>query len=1128
MAALDAKTQLEILDTFHDFCTKERKRAGDDEEDTDESNLEFSRSYVANFLRKQFPAQLGALTGDVNALQNAIINSITNSNVRTISKIEDNTVDYFETTFSNQLNSDKGKRKIITYETIIEGYTNGENSPLWQEFRNNRSANSILEIQRGTKSIGQYKGSQQNIIANFILNYFFGTSQGDIRLTFDAKTGIVGKVFNDIDQVYNLIFPQTISDSATTSFTGLRGRNEFFFPSKTDTDTITSALYSRGKYDSLEFKNNNFGDKNPYGFSIVVRRRDGNTLTLPFSSSQTEGPSVNYLIDILKAAKANPPLNFSTIKKKNQILSVGKYLDLPASSGFKRELVKDIRQDNDGLLLDLKRSGDHEAALAVPKASKLKYPLLIFSTIDKLCALKSRDVNNNTIYHHDEDMILYRNEASIDPARIQQIKKEEYIYRIKDLLSKFKILETLSNKYRAQLTALKTEAVVGKGAFFSGKTPSSEDEQKARKIVTALQRYKMDDLEEFFRLKTADGAETPFTPENIASLTNCSTILTNIIRVQSKWVFENIEGKNKFRTQDRRYIIDNHVEECETFLVTFEKEIKTTLGLDVSPTIVLVSQPRARERPLPQARQQNLYTVANKLEFEKKFSENSIFLQIQNSAIQYNSSPYSKLYENLVALSKAYTAERVRGGGILPNPPSRQYTFFMKETLKIVENYALEILDQFVTDAHKGLLSNFLLFKSLTPEQYPEIVNQFFEANSLPDFAKPASIVLPVGGAQVGGADAQQYYECADLLYEISAKAAAFIESAYSTVYPIHAFLVSATEVQTIAYYMNKRYNEYRNPASTPAVKQAAIKYLCMRGLLVSKVKSTVQKAHAIVASRTAQGFDELLRQIKESEERLEVLIKDENTNPAIVDLIQGIHENCLEIVQRLNLCVGEFPSLQELYTKIYNNQEYKDAADELRDEMQRTWEYGLETLKLSPDYRFEEEQTSRGLSTDELITFLLSLQVNSEKSAQDGVACTIQTNSVDSILYNTELASNPRKTTAIEIFKRKMTYYPDPTNSYEVNVSIPILMVFTLLENLQNPNKYSFFLKPGYQNIYFNSQKDWTNVLYHRIDFFIESINQRFTLNGLLPTLTIRGGKYPLQTRRHHKKKSRMTRRKQ
>jgi hypothetical protein len=1125
MAALDAKTQLEILDTFHDFCTKERKRAGDDEEDTDESNLDFSRSYVSNFLKKKFPARLGALTGDVNTLQNAIINNITNANVRTISKIEDNTVDYFETTFSKQLNSDKGKRKIITYETIIQGYTNGENSPLWQEFRNNRSANSILEIQRGTKSIGQYKDGQQNIIANFILNYFFGTSQGDIRLTFDAKTGIVGKVFNDIDQVYNLIFPQTISDSATTSFTGLRGRNDFFFPSKTDTDTITSALYSRGKY-SLEFKNNNFGDKNPYGFSILVKK--GPTmLTLPFSSSQTEGPSVNYLIDILKAAKESQTPNFSTIKKKNQILSVGKYLDLPASSGFKRGLVDDIREYNDGLLLDLKRSGDHEAALAVPKASKLKYPLLIFSTIDKLCALKSRDVGNNTIYHHDEDMILYRNEASIDPARIEAIKKEEYIYRVKDLLSKFKILISLSEKYKQQLNALKTKATLSKEAFFPGKTPSSEDEQKARKIVTALQRYKMDDLEEFFRLKTAATAQTPFTQAKTNELRERKDALTQIQGVQTQWQFVGEEGQRKFRTRDETYIVNDYVDACETFLVSLEKEIKTTLGLDVSTTIVLV--PQARARPLAAARAANLYEVSNKLVLaEKNFSENGIFLQIQNSAIQYNSSPYSKLYENLVMLSKAYSEERVRGGGEIPGIPSRQFTFFMKETLKIVENYALEISEQFIDTSHKTVLGGFQLFKSLTPEQYPLMVDQFFADNSLPAFAKPASIVFPAAFAQVGGADAQQYYDCADLLYEISAKAAAFIESAYSTLYPIHAFLVSATEVQTIAYYMKKRYNEYRNPASTPAVKQAAKKYLCMRGLLVSKVKSTVQKAESILASRKAQGFDDVLRQIKEKEEHLELLIKDENTHPDIIDLIQGIHENCLEIIQRLNLCVGGFPSLQEIYTSIYSNQEYKDAANEIRDEMQRTWEYGLETLKLSPDYRFEREEARRGLSTDELITFLLSLQVTSEDSTQGGVACTIQLNIVNSILFNTEIVSNPRKKNAMDSFLQKMTYYPDRTNSYEVNVSIPILMVFTLLENIQNPNKYSFFLEPGYQNVYFNSQRDWTQVLYHRIDFCINIINQRFTINGLLSTRSIRGGKYPLQTRRQHKKKSRMTRKNQ
>jgi hypothetical protein len=488
---------LSLFDTLHDFW-KERKLVKNDEEDEDDEPIDEGKqqrlqNYLVNFLygftKKQVPR--GSNLENINIL----LNSLTGGFVTSVtSKYERSIVKFYEKASSSSGDLYFDTTEGITYGEIINawdewqasGKPGGQLPPLWIDYANSYGASNILEISLGQDKVYNSYGmvqrmGKQSIIANFILNYMFpGFTLADNTgyITFDAKTGVVGKTFRDIDNVYNLVTPGNISDSAPTSFNSLSNRNEFIFPSATGEHAFTSNMYTKNSV-LIKFSDMGFSNKNPYGFALNI-----NNKVFPFSSTQKQGPSVNYLVDLILTPNiATPTLStIINITNKENDAAYSKLLS------------------TDGLPLDIKRGGDYEqvnCAVAVEQDRGH----VIMSTIDILCSLYARLRRQNTILHVNEKLTLFRfpSKISVDPVkqRLQKIKYDS----IKTIQALQIISGFISNNIYKDIADLKANLInFIKNGFFIDKTRTIKKNipvgalSALENIMTLLVKIRMVDI----------------------------------------------------------------------------------------------------------------------------------------------------------------------------------------------------------------------------------------------------------------------------------------------------------------------------------------------------------------------------------------------------------------------------------------------------------------------------------------------------------------------------------------------------------------------------------------------------------------------------------------------------------
>ena len=387
---------LAVFDTIHDFW-KERKKAKNDDEDEDnveldETKLNQIRIELLNFLInfKEYQS-ISSINDLLNKMSGSYITSAT-------SKYENTVRSYYEKKSSIKDELYEDTIESLTYGDIIESYeaasSNPANNKLLQKYINSSNSNYILELNLGKEpkysSFGIIEKNPKHVgyIANFILNYFFPGKTSDAHyFTFDAKSGILNKLFRNFDNVYQMITPANIADSAYTSFKTLKNRNYFTFPKINDKWTFNSNYYTKTNNYSIYFTESEkgFTDKNQYGFKMNVEIPT-RIFQFPFSSAQTSGPSVNYLIDLI--------LSTRNIDKPKSILDVNQLSSI-TNTNQKR-----------GLLFDLKRCGDYE------QVNMAKYlnssHNVILSTIDILCSLYARIQKQNNILQYNEKLTLYR------------------------------------------------------------------------------------------------------------------------------------------------------------------------------------------------------------------------------------------------------------------------------------------------------------------------------------------------------------------------------------------------------------------------------------------------------------------------------------------------------------------------------------------------------------------------------------------------------------------------------------------------------------------------------------------------------------------------------------------------
>ena len=288
--------KLALEDSIHDFW-KERKtkKTLDDDEDIDDNKMVALHDFL---IRKGID-----LIGDprLNTIQ-LLLSKLTEGEVNSATSEYERSIEhYYETKSALRQELFHTTKERITYGAIIRAEEEWSKipkadrdklPPLWIDFNTKAGVQNVLDIYFGNdpeySSFGiiQSKG-KEGVIGNFILNYMvpeftLGNPENTAYLTFDANAGLIGKIFRNFKNIFNLITPANIADSASTDFNALENRNIYEFPVNNGTDYIfNSNYYTRqdnpklgGDPFSIRFINNGFNNKNPYGFNLNINGVD--------------------------------------------------------------------------------------------------------------------------------------------------------------------------------------------------------------------------------------------------------------------------------------------------------------------------------------------------------------------------------------------------------------------------------------------------------------------------------------------------------------------------------------------------------------------------------------------------------------------------------------------------------------------------------------------------------------------------------------------------------------------------------------------------------------------------------------------------------------------------------------
>jgi hypothetical protein len=1182
-----SETVLDILDTYHDFCKGERKKKSrGEDEDSGDKRVTIMRTYLPLLLSNKYT---NFKVAD-NYTQN--VKTLSKDKITSVSKIEHETIDLFEEKYKAEIQAAPETKEILTMADIIKSYTANpreDSNALWLKFKNNES-NRVLEIQKDGIDLD---ADGCEALSSFILNYFFFTSlEKDIHVTFDAADGTVGEIFRDDAKVKNIIFPQTIADSATTSLNVLKGRCDYIFPSASTEIDFKSNEFSQKDY-RIYFKNNTdspFSNTNPYGFSIIIEKKTDATkqVVIPFSSTQTEGPSVNYIIDILNTLQIskNDTVKLQKISKKSSIVNLGLALD--KYPPIKRDIFQGIKSKSNGILPDLKRGGDHEAVNAAKYVIDTQFPYTMFTTIDMLCALKARKEKINTIWQTSERLVLYR----FPTIKGEQQEKYSFILKVFDCLDLISKIESI---------LIKKEVSEGKSLF------QKEIEQQKNEITTrALQavaniqanvknRLCLEALNALLRIRIKD------LDFYLSSLTLTITDIDTDKFSKAKTDLQIFVGKNNNQLLASEDLKKEGAEFVYTATVAIEKE-----GVDKRGKKKITKEMEARTVTQSELNtdQQNLKAIYTKLLTELKtiinidinVAEESLdkklkifkpltedivikkqgqadktivtFSKTDHSVFNYVTGPFFRFYEMMLLLEDlkaSYSTKRdfpLKVKKFLQKDNTNEYYYF-----GIIE----EILEQFKQEPFKNELTDILNFtdKALTKatekattsidrESYlryfllgepkrgieiegvlTTIVNYYTKLSTATPAIprrgtqpaqerKPAVIphALSVlqGGSfvpQKGGATGE-YYELSDLLFSISTKAAAYLESAFSKQYTYYT-------LQTKIKYLNKVWSYIREFGQESLYNMNLCidlfeEILLLHNALLEtkeyddyiKTVSDAEKIQISHAWSLVNGYRKRFEgyNLNANKQNYKVNIRGTDFNQKPIGIMNKVIEHLnawLTLVESKNITTAiPFPTLGTIFTYLKSQQfqvpqdeeeyvysdagtkelpwateereyntlvgEYNelslpalpDAVTEysgterngiypLLEELQEEWEYGLQQIRNTEGYTFTSDAN---FGTHLFFTAFLAHRFDKTQEYL------LQENNVDSSVFTK--AGFPLKD-----FKEIIEKYTTEDEQAFVKV-----FILTLLENIQNPRKYSFFLKGGYTNRYFDSKGDWNQYL--------------------------------------------------
>jgi hypothetical protein len=377
----------------------------------------------------------------------------------TSSKVEEQTEAYFENELPQFL---LGNVAILTYRQVIDAINNylaetpkpNNNTAIYKAYKdlcfpNNVIADTIeINMESGENWDTSYSTLDKTFIGLFLLNFFFPppintTEPIDVAyntkkpsyMTFDAGSNIPSKIFGLLDQVVNLVTPLNIADSASeghhlvvdTSQKRAGVKNRYVFP--TNNIENNGYLYNSNIYTMTNNINlyiqkpfEEYGEKNKYNFNVLASKYNNieNSPLLTFTETNGEtyiaGPGVKYLANMI----AYTPRQLLPTPSNSSIAPIKlNHMDL---------LNNTIPSKPKALYYDVKRSGDWEQSMAALTINKLmpdspQKGRVIFCSLDRLSALFSRCIGQNTIYHTGTKLHLFRYQVYLSEAEMKSAQE---------------------------------------------------------------------------------------------------------------------------------------------------------------------------------------------------------------------------------------------------------------------------------------------------------------------------------------------------------------------------------------------------------------------------------------------------------------------------------------------------------------------------------------------------------------------------------------------------------------------------------------------------------------------------------------------------------------------------------
>jgi hypothetical protein len=421
---------LALMDSIHDFWPERaRVTAGqdaneDEDEVIDESRMETARNTLVGVIQRY----LGRPEADIASL----LSAITGGGVTSATSNFEPTVEKYLKTQIRELNPQVSR---ISFDEILTKApwtrTDEASWPLYQAAI--KSLGDGVEIYPGGRRLKAMSEGERNKIGFFVLAYLNPEQQpgkkeaGQPEFTFDAAAKDVDKILGGLEQTYNAIFPQNIADSASTSFSALKGRAKYYPAHAANTGAIEQ-IYRSNVYSVDKFRLSivdgalPFGPKNRFGFGLkAVRLPDGATATASFGVRASQGPSVNYLLDLLTEQRdAAPP---------GKVLNLENFFDLMGAAGF-----------DEDLLYDLKRTGDAEQVFRALIALLVEGTNISLVTIDRLCSVLARLLGLPTIFHTIKGFYVYRGEGGAALTPEENILRAAK-FKAKELVEKLMIIQ---------------------------------------------------------------------------------------------------------------------------------------------------------------------------------------------------------------------------------------------------------------------------------------------------------------------------------------------------------------------------------------------------------------------------------------------------------------------------------------------------------------------------------------------------------------------------------------------------------------------------------------------------------------------------------------------------------------